>query len=91
MWEQFGPGAVGIGWEMALMGLDEHLRTPDADPAQVQEWIDRARGTALPRRVHDRCAATQWIDASIAAGTDPEAPAPPGNAAPRPTPPRPEE
>jgi len=24
-WKQFGPGAVGIGWDLALMGLARHL------------------------------------------------------------------
>ena len=23
-WEQFGPGAVGVGWDLTLVGLDEH-------------------------------------------------------------------
>jgi uncharacterized protein YndB with AHSA1/START domain len=27
IWDQFGPGAVGIGWGLALFGLAEHLRT----------------------------------------------------------------
>ncbi|HEX4704695.1 MAG TPA: SRPBCC family protein [Pseudonocardiaceae bacterium] len=25
MWEQFGPGAVGIGWDLTLIGLTAHL------------------------------------------------------------------
>src|SRR5882672_10568138 len=24
-WEQFGPGAVGVGWDLTLMGLEWHL------------------------------------------------------------------
>ena len=24
-WRQFGPGAVGVGWDLALMGLGEHV------------------------------------------------------------------
>ncbi len=38
-WEQFGPGAAGIGWEAGLMGLSWHLsdpsrrRSPEADVA----------------------------------------------------------
>ena len=25
MWDQFGPGAVGVGWDLALIGLAAHL------------------------------------------------------------------
>src|ERR1700742_5162401 len=25
MWDQFGPGAVGVGWDLALMGLGLHI------------------------------------------------------------------
>ena len=26
MWDQFGPGAVGVGWDGGLLGLSLHLR-----------------------------------------------------------------
>ena len=26
MWEEYGPGAVGVGWEQGLLGLSLHLR-----------------------------------------------------------------
>lgn len=33
-WAQFGPGAVGVGWELALLGLARHFASGDAvDPA----------------------------------------------------------
>ncbi len=28
-WDEFGPGAVGIGWDLTLMGLALHLAAPD--------------------------------------------------------------
>lgn len=65
MWAQFGPGAVGIGWEMMLMGLAEHLDVPDApkpdpaDPALAVPIVEFMTGSN-----------TAWIEASIAAGTD---------------------
>ena len=32
-WAQFGPGAVGVGWDLALLGLSQHLTTGAAvDP-----------------------------------------------------------
>ena len=33
-WGEFGPGAVGIGWEMALGGLGLHLADPGFTPGQ---------------------------------------------------------
>ena len=28
-WDEFGPGAAGVGWELGLMGLAVHLERPD--------------------------------------------------------------
>lgn len=68
-WDQYGPGAVGIGWELALMGLAEHLATRAAlDPAAVQAWNATADGRELIRQISEA-----WGQASIAAGTDPAA------------------
>src|SRR5262249_35594997 len=39
-WAQFGPGAVGVGWDMTLMGLDRHLATGAAnDPQRFMTWV----------------------------------------------------
>ncbi len=64
-WEQFGPGATGIGWELALMGLGEHLRHPSAPRPEPEEMPD----------LGDFMAASSegWHDASVTAGTDPDA------------------
>jgi uncharacterized protein YndB with AHSA1/START domain len=62
MWEQFGPGAVGIGWELGLMGLAEHL----ADPTIVPRELVGDLGD------YTRASSEAWGEASIAAGTDPE-------------------
>jgi uncharacterized protein YndB with AHSA1/START domain len=71
MWDQFGPGAVGIGWEMALMGLDEHLLRPDADPAEFAAWMVTDEGKAY---LLDCMTGINeaWAEQSIAAGTDPD-------------------
>ena len=29
-WDEYGPGAVGVGWEMGFLGLALHLAAPDA-------------------------------------------------------------
>jgi uncharacterized protein YndB with AHSA1/START domain len=63
-WDQFGPGAVGIGWELGLMGLVEHLADPDGPPPR-DDLPDL--GDYLTR------SSDAWAEASIAAGTDPDA------------------
>jgi uncharacterized protein YndB with AHSA1/START domain len=65
-WAEFGPGAVGVGWDLGLMGLSLHLDSGEAvDPAEVAAWSasdDGKRFVTLSSRA--------WGDASIAAGTD---------------------
>ncbi|KHL11104.1 uncharacterized protein YndB with AHSA1/START domain [Mumia flava] len=69
MWAQFGPGAVGIGWDLALMGLGLHLDSGAA--------VDPAEGLRFPLTPEGldfvRTAAAGWCDAAIADGDDPEA------------------
>ena len=65
-WLQFGPGAVGVGWDLALMGLGLHLATGEAnDPAKFVAWTASREGVAFVTR-----SSRGWADASIAAGTD---------------------
>lgn len=62
MWEQYGPGAVGLGWEMSLLGLVMHLDDPTVVPRdEVGDTGDYLRASS-----------GAWAEASIAAGTDPE-------------------
>ena len=38
-WAQFGPGAVGVGWELGLLGLSLYLASGSAvEPAQFATW-----------------------------------------------------
>lgn len=62
MWDEFGPGAVGIGWELGLMGLAEHLADPTIVPREV---VGDLSG-------YMRDSGDAWAEASIAAGTDAE-------------------
>jgi uncharacterized protein YndB with AHSA1/START domain len=67
-WDQFGPGAVGIGWELGLMGLDLHLRSGAAiDRAAYAEWEVSDQAKDLVRR-----SSAGWRDADAASGTPPE-------------------
>lgn len=62
MWDQFGPGAVGIGWELGLMGLAEHLADPTVVPRDAAGDLSGFMADS----------STAWAEASIAAGTDPD-------------------
>jgi uncharacterized protein YndB with AHSA1/START domain len=67
-WNQYGPGAVGVGWDLAMLGLGKHLETGGtADLGEAAEWPTTAAGKDFVTRSSD-----EWCRASIAAGT-PEA------------------
>jgi uncharacterized protein YndB with AHSA1/START domain len=68
LWAQFGPGAVGIGWDQALVGLTLHLASggEQVDREAVAAWQASDEGRRFVRLASER-----WADASIAAGTDP--------------------
>jgi uncharacterized protein YndB with AHSA1/START domain len=62
-WDQFGPGAVGIGWDLTLLGLGEHLLTGesvkvDEEALAGPEWVE------VMIRSNDA-----WCQADIASGT----------------------
>ena len=65
-WDQYGPGAVGVGWDLAMMGLVRHVATGAAvDPDAFAAWTASAEGKDFVRRSSD-----EWRRASVAAGTD---------------------
>ena len=39
MWDRFGPGGVGVGWDLAVLGLGLHLAGGSIDSDKVQEWL----------------------------------------------------
>ena len=66
MWGQFGPGAVGVGWEGGLLGLSLHLQGGSvADPVA---WQLSDEGRAFATRGSEA-----WGVANVASGADPEA------------------
>jgi hypothetical protein len=69
-WEQFGPGATGVGWDLAMLGLALHLADPAAEVARdhAEQWQTGPEGIAFSRG-----AADAWARAHIEAGADPEA------------------
>jgi uncharacterized protein YndB with AHSA1/START domain len=65
-WDEYGPGAVGVGWDMALAGLGTHLATRAAvDSREAMAWLSSDDGKAFMRESSDG-----WCRASIDAGTD---------------------
>lgn len=63
-WDQYGPGAVGIGWEMGFLGLALHVAQPDWEKPDEMEFATSADGKAFIAGSSDG-----WAAASIAAGT----------------------
>lgn len=68
-WTEFGPGATGVGWDMAFMGLTLHLSSGAAvDPEESAAWMVSDAGRRFVTTSSDH-----WRDASVSAGTDPAA------------------
>jgi uncharacterized protein YndB with AHSA1/START domain len=67
-WAEYGPGAVGVGWDLGLRGLALHLASGDAvDPAAYMEWTASDDGRRFATLSSER-----WRDASIVAGAAPD-------------------
>ena len=67
-WTQFGPGAVGVGWDLSLLGLTLHLASGEAvDPGAFMAWSETDDG-----RRFMTVSARSWGGAAIAAGDDPD-------------------
>jgi len=65
-WDQYGPGAVGVGWDGAVLGLTLYLETGEPNP-DAEAWAmseDGKRFSALSSEA--------WGEAAVAWGTDAE-------------------
>jgi uncharacterized protein YndB with AHSA1/START domain len=66
MWDRFGPGAVGVGWDLALMGLARHLASGAAvDRSEAAAWSASDEGKHVMRQLSE-----EWGRASMRAGTE---------------------
>jgi uncharacterized protein YndB with AHSA1/START domain len=67
--KQFGPGAVGIGWDLALYGLERHLANPTVslDHEAVEAWTQSSDGKAFVRGSGEA-----WGAAHAASGENPD-------------------
>jgi uncharacterized protein YndB with AHSA1/START domain len=67
MWGQFGPGAVGIGWDLGLVGLGLHVENGAAvDPAAAAAFPGSPQGLEFIR-----LAAGDWAAAAVRDGDEP--------------------
>ncbi|GAA4849168.1 SRPBCC family protein [Luteimicrobium xylanilyticum] len=68
-WDTYGPGAVGIGWDLALVGLVRYLATRSARTAQdATAWLASPDGVAFVRH-----SGREWGHAHAASGVDEDA------------------
>ena len=66
LFDQFGPGGVGVGWDLGLMGLGLHFeRKAAVDPKEAEAWTMSDEGRSFVEG-----SSNAWAGASIAAGTD---------------------
>ncbi|HET9085643.1 MAG TPA: SRPBCC family protein [Candidatus Limnocylindrales bacterium] len=65
-WDEYGPGAVGVGWDGALLGLTLHLAGGSVDDPIAWQISDEGREFFTKSSV-------AWGEANAAAGADAEA------------------
>lgn len=69
LWAQFGPGAVGVGWDLGLLGLGLYLDSEaTVDPAAAAAFPTTPEGVSFVQ-----AAAEGWSQAAVADGDEPEA------------------
>jgi uncharacterized protein YndB with AHSA1/START domain len=65
-WAEFGPGAVGIGWDLVVMGLSLYLSgRPAVNPQNSAVWVVSEEGKSFMKLSGER-----WCEAHIASGDD---------------------
>jgi uncharacterized protein YndB with AHSA1/START domain len=66
-WDMFGPGAVGVGWDLGFMGLGLHLSDPTAEkPKEAEEaWFQTTEARDFVRGASDG-----WGKAAITSGDE---------------------
>ncbi|CAN5468217.1 SRPBCC family protein [soil metagenome] len=64
MWPQYGPGAVGVGWDLGLLGLALHLETGASVTADYgEQWSMSSEGRDFAGQ-----AGEGWYAAQVASG-----------------------
>jgi hypothetical protein len=67
--KKFGPSAVGIGWDLGLLGLERHIASPSTsvDHDAIEAWTRSNEGKAFMR-----ASGEAWGGAHTASGEDPD-------------------
>ncbi|WBU37559.1 SRPBCC domain-containing protein [Homoserinibacter sp. YIM 151385] len=68
-WTSFGPGAVGVGWDLSFLGLALHLSNPEAEHAVEDDEAFAVSEDGI--RIIEVSSAA-WARASMEAGTPAE-------------------
>ncbi|MFF2107346.1 SRPBCC family protein [Rhodococcus koreensis] len=64
-WDDYGPGATGVGWELGVLGLFLYLGPGESmDPKESEAWSASDEGKEFVT-----ASSAKWRDASIAFGT----------------------
>ncbi|MDH6455172.1 MULTISPECIES: SRPBCC family protein [unclassified Streptomyces] len=66
-WDQFGPGAVGVGWDLGLYGLALHLAGGGLSKEEAATWHTTREGSAFITGSGEG-----WGEAYAASGVDGE-------------------
>lgn len=64
-WRTYGPGAVGVGWDLSLVGLGYHLSANDAEPIDENAFGASSEGKSFMTNCSE-----EWRRAAVAAGED---------------------
>jgi uncharacterized protein YndB with AHSA1/START domain len=64
-WAEFGPAAVGIGWDSIVMGLSLHMSGAETDLPDRMAWAGSDEGKRFMALSGER-----WCEAHIAGGAD---------------------
>ncbi len=64
---KYGPGAVGVGWDLWMLGLQTHLASGWSKPEGHDEEYEKT----ADYKSFVRTSSDGWRDAAIAAGNDP--------------------
>ncbi len=67
-WDEYGPSAVGIGWELGMLALDWHIEQPDEPKPDEAAFVARDDVKAFIRDSSER-----WGQAAVEAGMERDA------------------
>lgn len=65
-WAEFGPGATGVGWDLAVWALGIHVSgAPAMSPEEVMAWYGTDEG-----RLFMTSSSERWYEANVVGGED---------------------